>query len=169
MISRLVQSRNLASLSPPHMVSGPATDEEYDGEKAERESLPGAGTSRLPCSPGPIPRSRAARLLIEAPPRSAIGASPHSASPPAILSHSPRWHLRLRAGSLQDRRRASRVPNTRSQSCRVHTPAPEAGLCAQPAWRAEPGLEEKTFREVRIDSRTRLEAWNMAGSRGRRG
>jgi hypothetical protein len=46
----------------------------------------------------------------------------------------------------------------------------EAGLCAQPVWRASPGLEaKKTLREVRIDPRTRLEAWNMAHSRGRRG
>jgi hypothetical protein len=72
-----VPTAALASISPPHVGSGSATDEENDGEEEERESLPVVGTSRPPRSPGPIPLSRAARLLIEVSPCSAAGMALH--------------------------------------------------------------------------------------------
>jgi hypothetical protein len=94
MISHPLSSRDIASISQPHVVSNPATDEENDGEEEERESLPVVGTSRLPCSPGPIPLSRAPQLLIEVPPCSAVGMSLHSAHLP------PRSYRTRRYGVL---------------------------------------------------------------------
>jgi hypothetical protein len=171
MISRLLQSRNLPSISPPHMVSRPVTDEEHDGEEAERESRPVVGTSRPPGSPGPIPLSRAAQLLIEVPPCSALGMSLHSAHLPPRASRTRRYGVsvceRGRVSTLGSRPECRTPDNSASQCIR---PRPEAGLCAQPAWRAYPGLEgKKTLREVKIAPRTRLDAWHMAKSRGRRG
>jgi hypothetical protein len=150
--------------------SGSATDEENDGEEEERESLPVIGTSRPPCSPGPIPLSRAARLLIEAPPCSAAGMALHGTHLPSRSSRTRRDRVAIFERGRVSRpgvRPGCRTPHDRASEC-IHARL-EAGLCAQPAWRAYSGLEEETLREVKIDSRTRLEAWNMADSGGRRG
>jgi hypothetical protein len=153
------------------VVSRPATDEEHDGAEEESESRPVVGTSRPPGSPGPIPRSRAAQLLIEVPPCSAVGMSLHRAHLPPRASRTRRYGVsvceRGHVSPVGSRPECRTPDNSASQCIR---PRLKAGLCAQPAWRAYLGLEgKKTLREVKIAPRTRLDAWNMAHSGGRRG
>jgi hypothetical protein len=122
-------------------VTGPAPDEEHDGAEAERESLSVIGISRPACAPGPIPRSRAAQLLIEVPPCPVAGKSPLGTDLPPCASRTRRpgdsvfaqGHCRTPGA-----RPMCRIRDDRTSECRHSRPF--AGPCAQPAWGTAPGV-----------------------------
>jgi hypothetical protein len=151
-------------------VAGPAPDEESDSAEAERESLSVIGASRLACAPGPIPLSRTAQLLIEAPSCPVAGCLSRA----WIFPHDLLAFAEMASPSSRGVASVYEVYGLGAEhpmtGVRVQPLAPARwAVCSAGLERIAGRSGEEDLREVRIDARTGREAWNLAYNGARRG